>query len=547
MVPRTLFQCFYAFVGPRLYRHPDVNGYGQVYVANGLEKTGDFFIKWMVTMYNIAYGISPFLVWTLWRRNMLNQEGFLTLFKYGVSASILFTGSSTIRAFGRLFNRDYVRFLTLLHRARQGQVVDWRRYDYDFWAMPVNFYWSEGPRGDPAKDIPLKYVPSVQSETAANNNNNDSSTIISKIVNFPWNCLCYGVAHTFGYRLLYPGSLGFLQAALGAQLQQGRTKLLEEQGGRRGKVRTRDGNDIDTVFVDRRNRHSDGQYLVVCSEGNAAFYEVGCMTTPIESEYSVMGWNHPGFGGSTGKPFPDQEQEAIDAVMQYATFRLGFPQEKIILFAWSIGGYTASFAALNYPRVKAVILDATFDHVLPLALKQMPSVMSSVIFDTVTKHANLNNGEMLQRYQGPFVLIRRTKDEMITTVGPPNPIEIWSNRGNNLLIMLLTTRYPMIFSPDAQEVVLQYLALESEEERDSFLSDSGVDEQLCGAKLHSFVDSIKDPRMPTFPLTLEPASSQEANQLALFLTTKHMRNFRSSHCSPLPLRFFDLPFDVDKR
>ena len=69
-----------------------------------------------------------------------------------------------------------------------------------------------------------------------------------------------------------------------------------------------------------------------------------------------MGWNHPGFAGSSGKPFPEQEQEAIDAIMQYATFRLGFPENKIILFAWSIGGYTAAFAAMNYPRVKAVIL-----------------------------------------------------------------------------------------------------------------------------------------------------------------------------------------------
>ena len=68
-------------------------------------QTGDFFIKWMVTMYNIAYGISPFLVWSLYRRNMINQEGFLYLFKYGVSAGILFTASSTLRAFGRLFNR----------------------------------------------------------------------------------------------------------------------------------------------------------------------------------------------------------------------------------------------------------------------------------------------------------------------------------------------------------------------------------------------------------------------------------------------------------
>ena len=118
------------------------------------------------------------------------------------------------------------------------------------------------------------------------------------------------------------------------------------------------------MFIDRRNRPvvgsgangDDGQYLVVCSEGNAGFYEIGCMSTPIESDYSVLGWNHPGFAGSSGTPFPAQEQHAIDAVMQYATHRLGFPEDKIILFAWSIGGYTTAFAALNYSRVRGVIL-----------------------------------------------------------------------------------------------------------------------------------------------------------------------------------------------
>merc|ERR1719334_864898 len=117
-----------------LHRIRDLNGYGLPYVPNNLEKTGDFFIKWMVTMYNVAYGISPFLMWMLYRRNMLSQEGFLTIFKYGISASILLTFSSTLRAIGRLANSDYKRFTTSLYRARQGQVVDIRRYDFDFWA-----------------------------------------------------------------------------------------------------------------------------------------------------------------------------------------------------------------------------------------------------------------------------------------------------------------------------------------------------------------------------------------------------------------------------
>lgn len=53
------------------------------------------------------------------------------------------------------------------------------------------------------------------------------------------------------------------------------------------------------MFIDRRNQTQNGHILVICSEGNAGFYEIGIMGTPIDAGYSVLGWNHPGFGGST--------------------------------------------------------------------------------------------------------------------------------------------------------------------------------------------------------------------------------------------------------
>ena len=56
-----------------------------------------------------------------------------------------------------------------------------------------------------------------------------------------------------------------------------------------------------------------------------------------------------------GAPLPGQEQHAINAVMQYAIHRLGFQPDFIILFAWSIGGYAASWAAMSYPDVRHVV------------------------------------------------------------------------------------------------------------------------------------------------------------------------------------------------
>lgn len=99
--------------------------------------------------------------------------------------------------------------------------------------------------------------------------------------------------------------------------------------------------------------------------------------------YSVLGWNHPGFGGSTvksvvllqylhfgkqgfgrgngkkvgitkgpfvsaclqGVPFPQNEANAMDVVIQFAVHKLGFQLPDIVIYAWSIGGFTGSAAA----------------------------------------------------------------------------------------------------------------------------------------------------------------------------------------------------------
>lgn len=46
-------------------------------------------------------------------------------------------------------------------------------------------------------------------------------------------------------------------------------------------------------------RNANGDILVISCEGNCGFYETGIISTPMNKGYSVLGWNHPGFGGST--------------------------------------------------------------------------------------------------------------------------------------------------------------------------------------------------------------------------------------------------------
>lgn len=75
--------------------------------------------------------------------------------------------------------------------------------------------------------------------------------------------------------------------------------MIKVNRGVRNKLLTKENNEIDTMFVDKRNFRPNGDTLVICCEGNAGFYEIGIMCTPIAAGYSALGWNHPGFGGST--------------------------------------------------------------------------------------------------------------------------------------------------------------------------------------------------------------------------------------------------------
>lgn len=120
----------------------------------------------------------------------------------------------------------------------------------------------------------------------------------------------------------------------------GRRKLIEAHGARRASVRSRLGDSIDTVFIDRcvmrarvlQNRRSGGAtQLVITCEGNCGLYEVGVGSLAATSQYCVLAWNTPGFGGSGGVPWPDNVGAGIDVVLQYAIHKLHFAPEQLVV------------------------------------------------------------------------------------------------------------------------------------------------------------------------------------------------------------------------
>jgi len=485
------------------------------YQPKAIEKWGDTVLTSLSYAASLALYTSPFILPIAFRRGWFTAEGVVFMSKFLTGVGIVVVGALYLRALGRFTNPIYTKFMQILLSAQSDMSVVNKKalskFDFDFNAWPAEFRMSD-MEGDESKA--RVYLEQMQ-----------GSGLASHIIDLPLNALAWLLTHSFGLKMVYPGSIQMLQAVVERPLMDGRMKLTEVYGGQRFKIVTRDNNSIDTLFVEQKSK-LNGKTLVICCEGNAGFYEIGVMATPLEDGYSVLGWNHPGFYGSTGEPFPGQEAMAADAVMQFAIEKLGFSVENIVVTGWSIGGFTASWLAMNYPEIKGLILDATFDDLVPLAIPRMPGFMSPLVERGIKKYINLNVGDQVAKYAGPLKLIRRTRDEMIST----SEGDLWSNRGNNLLVKILSVRYPNL--QNASSILSDWLAVQG--------LRPPQDEDLVAGLLYSYIEQ----HGATFPCMIGDDMDQDTKeQLLLYLASKHMSEVDTSHCTPLPVSHFTLPWD----
>ncbi|XP_053624449.1 phosphatidylserine lipase ABHD16A isoform X2 [Plodia interpunctella] len=487
---KLLMKCI---ISPRLYKIYKDGPQDSMYQPLPLERWADKVITSTSTIFNIGMYTSPFICMYIYKKGLsVIEENKYGLLRFFSGLGCLLALSFVLRGVGRVYNQKYIDFINAL----TGPMVDkktylneLRKYDFEFHAWPTTY------------TVAMKPSESWLSKFSFNKTCANSDLPLYQRA--PLKVLAFIATHAFGLRLIYPGSLGIVANMFWTPLFQGRAQLVENYNGQRAKLRTAEGNYIDTMFVDKRGQYSNkGKILVVCCEGNSGFYEIGIMTTPVRAGYSAIGWNHPGFAGSTGLPYPCQEENAIDAVLQYSINELKFLPEHIIMYGWSIGGYTATWAAVNYP-VKGLVLDATFDDLLPLARNVMPSSWSLLVKEVVRSHVDLHVAELIKKYQGAVQLIRRTDDEIICL----SPGNLATNRGNELLATLIEHRHPL---EDGLDATAWLLALWK----------------------HINVAEGKRPLATVVALT-------EYDRRAIKLIGKYMRDYQSTHCTPLPVDHFE--------
>jgi len=258
--------------GPRLYRIFEIversGGSGQQrkllknYEVNKLEWFGESFLHTVSYAISLTYYCSPLLAYYGYRKEVFTSHDHLMYYlKFSLSICFGAAMSYLLRGLGRSINTEYQKFVEILNAATKDkqQMGSLQNYDFEFKAWPVNFRWDESSikseitNPTPASDFP------------------DNQSFFGKILSFPISIVDYLLARGLARPMAFPGSVKLLQLAMGQLGDQGRTALIEKNG-RRAKLLCQNGNEIDSMFVDRRNDvSSEGNTLVITCEGNAAF------------------------------------------------------------------------------------------------------------------------------------------------------------------------------------------------------------------------------------------------------------------------------------
>lgn len=521
-------------------------GSNRYYKRNQLELVSDSILKLINIALQAGIYLSPVILsYCIYKQHIpltlrpgILNEIFISKIVITIAAFLLTTFA--LRGYGRYSNPDYMAFLRTLHRAKSNPSEATRRilnhYDCEFKAWPIDYTWQQSNLAD-LNNPPSPYEKTFPLDDRSNETRYTNETFLAKITRYALESVSHVIMATFGRRMIYPGSMSFFQAIMQPAILAGRAKLVEEHKGVRYKLVTFDKNSIDTMFVDRRNATPNGDTLVIGCEGNGGFYELGVVNAPLECGYSVLGWNHPGFGGSSGKPYPSQEVSAIDVVIKFAIDRLGFKQQSIIVHGWSIGGFTATWAGMRYPDISGLIIDASFDNILPLALNIMPPILAPLTRVAVTKYFDLNNSGHLKHYKGPVLLIRRSQDEVIATDPNNSPA---TNRANYLLLDLLKQRFPLLIDERSSSLLQEYLA-GGADHQNNYLNRYSVNSKNCMRKLLDHFRTTKT----CYPVEIGPDLDRATkDQLVLYLASKYLNDYDSLHCAPLPSSHFQRPWDL---
>lgn len=101
-------------------------------------------------MWKLGVYTSPFLAGVLYQKGYFVAEGLVTLTKFVTSIGVILVVSLCIRGIGRSQNPVYQRFIKTLAQAQTNLTPSVKQhlaaYDFEFYAWPIEFKWSDVER-----------------------------------------------------------------------------------------------------------------------------------------------------------------------------------------------------------------------------------------------------------------------------------------------------------------------------------------------------------------------------------------------------------------
>ena len=470
--------------GPRLY-YSYLDGKMSEYIPNTTEARSDRYIRIFSRFWTLIF--LSFLPICL-----LVPFGGFVIPPFFLSLSLLYL----CRGVGRFRNPVYRKFvidlkLDIRQCLEQGRYNSTKYFDFDITVLPPLFHQKQS-----------RLTPNIPKPTT-----HPFDTCLASVLSF----------------FVYPGSVRFSAYRASYDLSAARHNIITNFNGVRARLQCNSSQIIDTIYA--KPRYIAPNLLAISCVGNLSYLELGGMNLWLGRGNAALGWNHCGYGYSSGSPTGRQEKEAIITLVSYAVQVLGYPLENIILHGNSIGGFTACYAAAAYPNIHGLLLEATFDDITNLVPSLVPCCLPYSLIKCALRYCyDLNIGLYLKEYKGPVTLVRKTDDTLMRS----EVDEVGTNRSNFLLLDLIKQRYGSVFfSEDSLESVRIWLGVEDD-------LRCQIEKELDRVKCASHLEDFDLSR-------LERLSDAVKQELAVFIASQFMKNQKGPHSALINLDFIQPP------
>lgn len=164
-------------------------------------------------------------------------------------------------------------------------------------------------------------------------------------------------------------------------------------------ITSQDGNQLAARYL----HNPDSQYTILFSHGNAT--DIG-RVMPIllalrDAGFSVLAYDYPGYGHSTGSPTERNAYHAVEAAYDYLVDELEIAPENIIVQGQSVGGGPSVYLAANKP-VAGLILESSF-----------ATAFQVVVPIRIMPFEKFPNIKRIDQIDCPLLLIHGTDDGVI--------------------------------------------------------------------------------------------------------------------------------------